>query len=750
MNPLAPDPLALLKDITKATDGRRPGGVKDNFKIIDGTAKPNWGSTSDYEAAIGKNFQFTDRNFQEALDKSVREGKPLVVIFGSKDTRDTRGLVEGVVPKAKGASDAIFVYADRSRLDPNSELGRFAKGELNNSNWAYTGVFAPKTASDGRAHLESPVANFWGARDEIGSSVTRQAGSAKAIMRGRGGTYEPDREIDRKPSPEERRPDALETEKKERAADANLKPAMDKIFANIADLKDTDFDGRERIYKEAEAAADKINPEDLKLARQKTARELAAEMNKSNGKDQQKIDELKIKDAKLGLLETAGSWVRINHGLSLMRFSQLDEGAKKIQEGLSKNPEFLNHPKFLEQLVKSPYEIDLLKEKFPGAKIDEFLAGKLTQQPQTKTDNGLRSEPGSKPESRIEPAGKSEIEPEPSKTRIEQPTKLKFDGSEFQTALEEAERSGRRLVVKVGTKGCSGCDIMTKNSWPDSEVQENLKKNAIFVDLDGLKQTDLAVEQLKADSWPTTLVLETYRENGQLKAREVDRLQWPDQGEITTANLKDFLSKNLKTPTAQEAVRPRENKDASDNQAQNQHKGLSDEVFTRLESQHKANIAPLAALGSGSTAADIEKAYDQAIKNASNCDKGDLQKAMAILRSLAEPIVEGRNSGELSEVEARNRMKPVLERLGKIKEIERAEGYLYVSRGALKLEAGGGFKDAGIADVKTGLEKHPKIAEDPQLIARLLKTGYELPQLKGWFPSIPFDSQRQEDKKKAG
>ncbi|MBX9693081.1 MAG: hypothetical protein K2Z81_11900, partial [Cyanobacteria bacterium] len=187
-----PDPIAILRDLNRVTDRNRPGAIRDNLVIVDGNNRgtPGWPSNAEYNASIGRSFQFTDQNLNEAMARAAREGKPLVMVFGSMNTRDTRGLLDNVIPAARNNTDAIFVYVDRSRLNPNSELGRFAQRELGNTNWAYTGIFTVRPGSNGEPQLDgNPVANTWGARNDIAGIIQTQVGYARGAMDARRGQF---------------------------------------------------------------------------------------------------------------------------------------------------------------------------------------------------------------------------------------------------------------------------------------------------------------------------------------------------------------------------------------------------------------------------------------------------------------------------------------------------------------------------------------------------------------------------------
>lgn len=608
---------------------------------------------------------------KDAFAQAAREGKPLVVMFGSEGTQDTKQLIEGTMPGAKNRKDAVYMFVDRSKLDPNSELGRFAASNIGNTNWAYTGIFALKPGANGQPSLDNMVANTWGARGDIPNVIADQLQYAQRRMDAQKGRFNipqdvpapqkdgkvppPPQPADGTPQPGDAKPQQKPGEKTpfsdntakpadtqtdqaklEKAAEDRLNPVMNEIFDSFGKLPSMSRDSykeREAIYQKAIAAADKIDPADVKTAQAKNQRELQAETGKlkdgdpKNAETQNRINALKERQAQLALMNSAKGWTRMNHGLNLMHYSQFNEGAKEIQEGAKHNPELMNNPKFVEQLKKTPYSASKLQQAFPDVKFEgasadkpvdkqavdkqavdkQAVAKQPVEKPETKIDlkkpvllpnqeikihgtepdqkskaqktgdslldqlpdnvkqggdydlqselkrleeeikkwpNGpdnYRNTPADgKPDAKVEGQPDAKIEQKPD-AKIEE-KQLKFKGTEVDQAVETALKEGRKLVFKVGTKGCSGCELMTKNNWPDPMVQKLLNEKAVFVDVDGLKSQDLAVNQLGANEWPTTIVATPYTgPDGKPAFREEGRLQWPAKGDMTTQMLYSFL-----------------------------------------------------------------------------------------------------------------------------------------------------------------------------------------------------------------
>ncbi len=81
--------------------------------------------------------------------------------------------------------------------------------------------------------------------------------------------------------------------------------------------------------------------------------------------------------------------------------------------------------------------------------------------------------------------------------------KWKFSEQDYDSALQAAMDSGKPVVIKIGTKGCSGCDIMDEQAIPKNEAL--IQENAVFIKVDGLKAGELC-KQLDATAWPVNFV----------------------------------------------------------------------------------------------------------------------------------------------------------------------------------------------------------------------------------------------------
>ena len=112
---------------------------------VDGQTQPA------YEQSIKNNFQFTQDNYGEAVKAAAADKKPLVVVYGSWEHNNTRGLVNDALPMAKrgAAKDAVLVYVDPTKCQDQA-LKAEATAQLSGGhNAAMTVVYKLKPGADG-------------------------------------------------------------------------------------------------------------------------------------------------------------------------------------------------------------------------------------------------------------------------------------------------------------------------------------------------------------------------------------------------------------------------------------------------------------------------------------------------------------------------------------------------------------------------------------------------------------------------
>lgn len=92
--------------------------------------------------------------------------------------------------------EAMYLYVDTDKLDPNSDLGKVARrnagagqglGETGKSDLAFTGVYTVEKKADGSLGLGKSTATFWGGREEISAIMKDQLRYAKAATLNLGG-----------------------------------------------------------------------------------------------------------------------------------------------------------------------------------------------------------------------------------------------------------------------------------------------------------------------------------------------------------------------------------------------------------------------------------------------------------------------------------------------------------------------------------------------------------------------------------
>jgi len=794
---LNPDPLAILKESNRINDPTRQPRVKDAFTIVDGsrTKASAWGSDADFSNSIKTNFDYTADNFNEAKLRAAREGRPLVVVSGANNA-DTKQLVENTIPGAKnGPQSAIYVFADVAKLDPNSELGRKMSASKGDTSRPYTAIFAPKADASGNPQLEDHIANTWGARAEVGTVIQQQLGSAQTIMDSRKGSFKvadgskgastgdgtrgfkvdttpgdappkPDQTTsDKSLEPKTKGDAGLEKRTLEDAAEGRLAPNIKKVIESFQKLNGSNFTQRETLYDTASKAAAELDPKDIALVKEKTERDLKEELGKGDTADKKTLETLGARQKVLDLMTTAPSWVNMNHGMSLLHYSQLDKGVEKIREGAKSSPESLNNPQFIEQLLKTPYEVSKLKEKLPEVKFDDYLKHKKAG---TLDQFIAANKPEPKPEVKVEPTAPPEVKVEKA---IKAPEQLKYDGAQFEKSLEDAFNSGRMVVVKVGAPDCQGCKDMTEKAWPDKRVADQLKENAVFTDVNAEIRDDIQ-DQYKPKQWPAVLVLEPYKdEAGKIQGRLVQKFEPANAEEQSANSLNKFLSDNLRKPNpvdvvkpvappvkapevlpaeAKPAVKPTDVQPAEVKPVEVQKPEAQPEVkekpkplemtkeeqtaFLNLQTAQKKILAPLAALQPNADPKTIDAAFATAIASAKEVRPEDVKLAtQALERHKAEVLAGQHNPADdpkvlLAKIETDSRL---------VTKIDQTEAYLNVSRGAVKLKLNPETPESGIADIRKGLDLRKEIAQSTSVIGKIHSTGISADKLKSWFPEVP-------------
>lgn len=111
-----------------------------------------------------------------------------MVVFGSQSAMDTEKQATQTLKSNMKDGEAMFLYVDTDKLDPNSDLGKVARrnaggghglGETGKSDLAFTGIYTVEQKADGSLGLGKSTATFWGGRDEISGIMREQMKYAK-------------------------------------------------------------------------------------------------------------------------------------------------------------------------------------------------------------------------------------------------------------------------------------------------------------------------------------------------------------------------------------------------------------------------------------------------------------------------------------------------------------------------------------------------------------------------------------------
>ena len=149
-----------------------------------------------------------NQQYQDILQQAAQKGLPVVVVFGSQTAKDTEKQATQTLQQNMKEGEAMYLYVDTDKLDPNSDLGQVARrnaaagqglGETGKSDLAFTGIYTVEKKADGTLGLGRSTATFWGGRDEISGVMRDQLKYAKAATLNLGGETKPEVKPDSKP-----------------------------------------------------------------------------------------------------------------------------------------------------------------------------------------------------------------------------------------------------------------------------------------------------------------------------------------------------------------------------------------------------------------------------------------------------------------------------------------------------------------------------------------------------------------------
>lgn len=116
-----------------------------------------------------------------------------------------------------------------------------------------------------------------------------------------------------------------------------------------------------------------------------------------------------------------------------------------------------------------------------------------------------------------------------------------FNEKQYGQALTKAAEEGKPVVIKVGTEWCGPCQAMKRNTLENAAVKQNLKDNAVFLDVDADRAEALA-RSLGVDSYPTTIVAAIKKNaQGQLELQPLKA----KSGYMDANGFNKFLNENL-------------------------------------------------------------------------------------------------------------------------------------------------------------------------------------------------------------
>lgn len=183
------------------------------------------GNSSDKQNKPGDSKDGTDskpteaspeKDYQDKLAYAAKHGLPVVVVFGNQEAKDTEKAAKNLQSNMQ-QKDAVYIYADTNKIDPNSDLGKVIRrnassgeglGESGKSDMSFTGVYTVEKKADGSLGLGRTIATVHGGREEISAIVKDQLQYAKAgtLKTGGGEDVAPGDQPDNKPNDQDFRP----------------------------------------------------------------------------------------------------------------------------------------------------------------------------------------------------------------------------------------------------------------------------------------------------------------------------------------------------------------------------------------------------------------------------------------------------------------------------------------------------------------------------------------------------------------
>ncbi len=190
-------------------------GSKDKQNSSDG----NKGDSS--ENPDGKKAENSpEKEYQDKLAYAAKNGLPVVVVFGNQEAKDTEKAANNLQSNMQ-SKDAVYIYADTNKIDPNSDLGKVIRrnassgeglGDSGKSDMSFTGVYTVEKKADGSLGIGKTIATVHGGREEISAIVKDQLQYAKrgTLNLGGGDQTAPPNNPENKPNDQDFRPNPQE------------------------------------------------------------------------------------------------------------------------------------------------------------------------------------------------------------------------------------------------------------------------------------------------------------------------------------------------------------------------------------------------------------------------------------------------------------------------------------------------------------------------------------------------------------
>lgn len=397
-----------------------------------------------YDDAVKSNFEFTHDNAQQAMNKAAREGKPLVMVFGGSQLPHTQQLLEGGVASMK-QKDAVYMYVDVDKVDPNSQLGQLAASKVKPYNIAYTMVAGVSPDGSGKPVLDSPSLITPGMLGDTVNSVHQYIDYAGNNMRGRkfnvpedSITPKPPDQLTPKPSDQTPKPadqtpkpgqtpqdkvdpakptdqnkppqpgsDAQPKPKEKTEADyaAASKRLNDQAMAIVDTINQMPnaptLADKENVFRRAMSLADRVSPQDIQMEKERISKEVEALKQKP---DSEKAKQLELDKARLSYAENARWYTRAMCGIACSKWGYPEIGAQWVQEAAKRNPQIYDNPGFKNALTRAnmpQYLVDKLVENRPRIE---------TPKPEVKPEVPPKPQPEVKPE--VPPPPQPEVKPQ--------------------------------------------------------------------------------------------------------------------------------------------------------------------------------------------------------------------------------------------------------------------------------------------------------------------------------------------------